>query len=220
MTQAETRVYWPVSYRSKPSGWIIGWNKRGLTVVVASIIQQEWSVLEKWIDSSSLGTCCPEGLKILGEWHQDEMPHESPFSSVETRAYIRGKRQTADLWLVLQSNALCSSSFGGEPNGAHRSSLHYMCPILRDVFCCGCRYLSTLQLIFYDPSAFYRISSPLFSLSLVLENEEFLRLHSRCPPPPEEEGGAHDAVEVLPVASTSSSSGPSKAPAKGAVPRS
>eukprot|EP00668_Euglena_longa_P001139 GGOE01001358.1.p1 GENE.GGOE01001358.1~~GGOE01001358.1.p1 ORF type:complete len:1009 (+),score=94.94 GGOE01001358.1:338-3028(+) len=102
-----------------------------------------------------------------------------------------------------------------------RPVLSMMCPVLRDVFCCGCRYLSTLQLIFYDSSAFYRISSPLFSLSWVLESDHFLRLNSRCPgsqqPEPEESSSAHDPVEALPVPSTSSSSGPSKPTAKGAA---
>lgn len=41
MPFATTRVYWPAPYSSKPAGWIIGWNKKGLTVVVASISRAE-----------------------------------------------------------------------------------------------------------------------------------------------------------------------------------
>lgn len=40
----------------------------------------------------------------------------------------------------------------------------------RELFCCGCRYSASLQLVLFDPSTYFRVRSPSFSLTATLQS--------------------------------------------------
>ena len=41
MSVGTVRIYLPQAYCHAPCGWIVGWNKQGLTFVIAAIVQCE-----------------------------------------------------------------------------------------------------------------------------------------------------------------------------------
>ena len=136
---ASASIFWPRSASRSASGFIVGWNPHSFMCSVATIatgvsldaLEAALAELARDPRMRLLLRYCGGPPTVLGVWrHPDDAGQRAPVQ----------RAQTAELWL----------SMVAEP--AERGKDAHL-PALREVFCCGCRYRTALQLTLFERGA-------------------------------------------------------------------
>ena len=136
MVQVRSSIFWPRCASDSPSGFVIGWNPHSFLCSIATVVSDmrldevERVLAEVARDPrlQPLMQYCGGPPTVLGVWqHPADAGQRVPIE----------RSHTAQLWLSLVA----------EP--AEDSSGRFL-PSLREVYCCGCRYRTTLQLTLFE----------------------------------------------------------------------
>ena len=130
------KVWWPNESVSAESGYLIGWNTRGFSCLVAAVVQnQSLEDIEHGLDDVAQDSAlddvrqhCRGDLMVLGEWSNSRRRTEKESETAERRA----RRRSADLWLKM----LLSK----------RERL----PVLQEVYCCGVTYRPSYNVVMFS----------------------------------------------------------------------
>ena len=134
--QVRSSIFWPRCASDSPSGFVIGWNPHSFLCSIATVVSDmrldevERVLAEVARDPrlQPLMQYCGGPPTVLGVWqHPADAGQRVPIE----------RSHTAQLWLSLVA----------EP--AEDSSGRFL-PSLREVYCCGCRYRTTLQLTLFE----------------------------------------------------------------------
>ncbi|KAL1524424.1 hypothetical protein AB1Y20_019319 [Prymnesium parvum] len=144
------KVFFPRQAQQSPSGYLVGWNPHSFLCTVATIapsslplvaLEQALALIASDPRLQTLIAHCGGAPSVLGVWlhAQDD----------ERRALASSERaQVAELWLSLVGQVDQASEYTASP------SLAPALPTLRDVHCCGCRYRTSMQLVFFERARF------------------------------------------------------------------
>lgn len=130
------KVWWPNESVSAESGYLVGWNTRGFSCLVAAVVQnQKLEDIEHGLDDVAQDSalddvrqhCCGD-LMVLGEWSNSRRGSINDSEHAERRA----RRRSADLWLKMSLS---------------RSE---RLPVLREVYCCGVTYRPSYNVVMFS----------------------------------------------------------------------
>jgi hypothetical protein len=130
------KVWWPNESVSAESGYLVGWNTRGFSCLVAAVVQnQSLEDIEHGLDDVAQDSAlddvrqhCRGDLMVLGEWSNSRRGASSESENAERRA----RRRSADLWLKMSLS---------------RSE---RLPVLREVYCCGVTYRPSYNVVMFS----------------------------------------------------------------------
>lgn len=130
------KVWWPNEYVSAESGYLVGWNTRGFSCLVAAVVQnQNLQDIEHGLDDVAQDSAlddvrqhCHGDLMVLGEWSNSRRGSSNESEHAERRA----RRRSADLWLKMSLS---------------RSE---RLPVLREVYCCGVTYRPSYNVVIFS----------------------------------------------------------------------
>ena len=134
--QVRSSIFWPRCASDSPSGFVIGWNPHSFLCSIATVasnmqldeVERVLSEVAQDPRLQPLMQYCGGPPTVLGVWrHPADSGQRVPVE----------RSHTAQLWLSLVA----------EP--AEGSGDRFL-PSLREVFCCGCRYRTTLQLTLFE----------------------------------------------------------------------
>ena len=136
MVQVRSSIFWPRCASDSPSGFVIGWNPHSFLCSIATVasdmrldeVERVLAEVARDPRLQPLMQYCGGPPTVLGVWqHPADAGQRVPIE----------RSHTAQLWLSLVA----------EP--AEDSSGRFL-PSLREVYCCGCRYRTTLQLTLFE----------------------------------------------------------------------
>jgi hypothetical protein len=136
MVQVRSSIFWPRCASDSPSGFVIGWNPHSFMCSIATVVsdmrldevERVLAEVAQDLRLQPLMQYCGGPPTVLGVWqHPADAGQRVPID----------RSHTAQLWLSLVA----------EP--AEDSSGRFL-PSLREVYCCGCRYRTTLQLTLFE----------------------------------------------------------------------
>eukprot|EP01043_Picozoa_sp_COSAG02_P019949 COSAG02_NODE_972_length_15544_cov_3.570735_19_plen_564_part_00 len=130
------KVWWPNESVSAESGYLVGWNTRGFSCLVAAVVShQKLEDIEHGLDDVAQDSAlddvrqhCRGDLMVLGEWSNSRRGSTNDSEHAERRA----RRRSADLWLKMSLS---------------RSE---RLPVLREVYCCGVTYRPSYNVVMFS----------------------------------------------------------------------
>eukprot|EP00743_Colponemidia_sp_Colp-15_P006790 GILK01007321.1.p1 GENE.GILK01007321.1~~GILK01007321.1.p1 ORF type:complete len:860 (-),score=120.70 GILK01007321.1:263-2803(-) len=149
-TAISSKLFWPTHCINVKPGFLVGWNVRGFIASIATIVSDvELSALEDVLKKIStdpnmqaISGHCKGSPVVIGEWQAD-----FPLSTTEE---IAARKQTANIWLTMRLD-------------------RHNCPSLREVWCCGYRYRTSAQVIFYkQPDPAHNLSTEALDIGKLL----------------------------------------------------
>lgn len=163
------KVWWPSDAVVAESGYLVGWNTRGFSCLVAAIVTEQRLVdIERGLDEvaqdgslAEVRQDCRGELMVLGEWSHGRKGGPLPDSTEAESAARRARRRSADLWLRMSR----SRSEG--------------VPLLRDVYCCGVTYRPSYNVVMFScPAPGHPVMTEL-SLPRILPRKPVARRRQR-----------------------------------------
>ena len=171
MVQVRSSIFWPRCASDSPSGFVIGWNPHSFLCSIATVasnvrLDEVERVLAEVAHDPRLQPLmryCGGPPTVLGVWqHPADAGQRVPIE----------RSHTAQLWLSLVAepaeasprpnpspipipipnpspNTNRSRSPNPYPDPNQDGSGRWL-PSLREVYCCGCRYRTTLQLTLFE----------------------------------------------------------------------
>ena len=163
MVQVRSSIFWPRCASDSPSGFVIGWNPHSFLCSIATVASNvRLDEVERMLAEVAhdpqlqpLMRYCGGPPTVLGVWqHPADAGQRVPIE----------RSHTAQLWLSLVAepaeasprpnpnpspNTNRNRNRSPNPDPNQDGSGRWL-PSLREVYCCGCRYRTTLQLTLFE----------------------------------------------------------------------